>query len=453
MRKFTVEQAAVACGGVLHGDGAKEIKKVVIDSRQTEEGTLFAAILGERVDGHDYIESAFSKGACAVISERDGFENMGGAVIRVNNTTEAIGKIAKAYKELCKVPTVGITGSVGKTTTKDMVAAVMSCLGDCLKTEGNFNNELGLPLTVFRLSESHKSQVLEMGMSEFGEIHYLADIARPDVGVITNIGLSHIENLGSREGILKAKCEIADFFSEENVLIINNDNDMLNTLSKDAVYKTITYGIEKESDYMAKDIKDMGIDGSSFTAVTPAGEVSVKLSVAGVHNVYNALAAMAVGYSFGIMPEAASEKLADFKLTAMRMSIEKLKGVTIINDCYNAAPDSVSASLDVLKKSEGRRVAVLGDMFELGDFSEEAHIKVGEKCSECADVVICAGDMARNIARETLKKGIKTEYYSTNEEAAVAAGRIVKEGDTVLIKASRGMHFEVVYEEIKKILL
>lgn len=453
MRKFTVEQAAVACGGVLHGDGAKEIKKVVIDSRQTEEGTLFAAILGERVDGHDYIESAFSKGACAVISERDGFENMGGAVIRVNNTTEAIGKIAKAYKELCKVPTVGITGSVGKTTTKDMVAAVMSCLGDCLKTEGNFNNELGLPLTVFRLSESHKSQVLEMGMSEFGEIHYLADIARPDVGVITNIGLSHIENLGSREGILKAKCEIADFFSEDNILIINNDNDMLNTLSKDRVYKIVTYGIENQSDYMAKDIQDMGIDGSSFTAVTPAGEVNVKLSVAGVHNVYNALAAMAVGYSFGIMPEAASEKLADFKLTAMRMSIEKLKGVTIINDCYNAAPDSVSASLDVLKKSEGRRVAVLGDMFELGDFAEEAHIKVGEKCSECADVVICAGDMARNIARETLKKGIKTEYYSTNEEAAVAAGRIVKEGDTVLIKASRGMHFEVVYEEIKKILL
>ena len=450
MRKFTLLQAAEACGGILSGDGSGEIRNVVIDSRKVEEGSLFAAIPGERVDGHDYIASAFSKGAVGVIAERDGFEGFGGAVIRVENTALAIGKIAAAYKREYNIPTIGITGSVGKTTTKDMVSAVMSELGECLKTEGNFNNELGLPLTIFRMEEEHKSAVLEMGMSEFGEIHYLADIARPDVGVITNIGMSHIENLGSREGILKAKCEISDFFGKDNMLIINNDNDMLSTLPTETVYKTVTYGTDNKSDWMAKNIEDKGIEGSSFTAVTPEGEIKVVLNVPGLHNVNNALAAMATGYRFGIAPECAAKRLESFKLTNMRMTVEHIGDVTIINDCYNAAPDSVIAALQVLKKASGRRIAVLGDMFELGEFSKEAHTRVGNNCTDSADVVICAGEMSKYIARETLKMGIKTEYYQTNTEAADALASAVKDGDTVLIKASRGMHFEVAYEALKK---
>ena len=450
MRKFTLMQAAEACGGKLSGDGMGIIKNVVIDSRKVEEGSLFAAIPGERVDGHDFIASAFEKGAVAVLVERDGFENMGGTVIRVESSAAAIGKIASAYKREYNIPTVGITGSVVKTTTKDMVAAVMSELGDCLKTEGNFNNELGLPLTVFRMEENHKSAVLEMGMSEFGEIHYLADIARPDVGIITNIGMSHIENLGSREGILRAKCEMSDFFGSENMLIINNDNDLLATLSKATIYKTVTYGVENNSDWMAKDIEDKGIEGCSFLAVTPSGEIKVTLNVPGLHNVNNALAAMAAGYRFGISPERAAKRLECFSLTNMRMTVEHFGNVTVINDCYNAAPDSVIAALRVLKKAEGRRIAVLGDMLELGEFSEEAHSVVGNNCFESADMVICAGEMSKYIARETLKLGIKTEYYSSNVEAAKALAENVKDDDTVLIKASRGMHFEAAYEELKK---
>lgn len=452
MQEFTTYEVLEASGGSFVRDADGIVKNVIIDSRKAEQGSLFVAIKGERVDGNDYIAAAFEKGATACICDKDVTVTASGALIKVADSALALGKIANRYKMKYNVPTVAVTGSVGKTTTKDMIAAVMSKMGDCLKTEGNFNNELGMPLTIFGLEKHHKSAVLEMGMSAFGEIAYLADIARPDVAVITNIGMSHIENLGSREGILKAKMEICDFFGRDNLLIINADNDMLKTVKKDKEYEILTYGLESEADYTACDIEDYGIKGSAFMAITPKGRFSVKLAVAGVHNVYNALAAIAVGEHFGISEADIVDALGGFVLTAMRLTVEKHGGVTLINDCYNASPDSIRASLDVLKSEKGRRVAVLGDVLELGEFAETAHRDIGRMCAGKADLLITAGENARFIAEGARESGVpEVIYRTTTEEAAALAGELVKNGDTVLVKASRGMHFEKVCEAIGEI--
>ncbi|MBQ7794039.1 MAG: UDP-N-acetylmuramoyl-tripeptide--D-alanyl-D-alanine ligase [Clostridia bacterium] len=447
MQEFTIEEARQASNGeyIKRADGI--ITGVTIDSRNVGEGMLFVPIVGERTDGHNYIAQAFEKGAAAALCEREGADG-NGAVIGVSSSVEAIGKIAYAYKQKYNVPTVGVTGSVGKTGTKDMIAAVMSRLGPCLKTAGNFNNELGLPLTVFGLEKEHKSTVLEMGMSAFGEIHHLVDIARPDVGVITNVGMSHIENLGSREGVLRAKLEIADFFGKGNLLIINADNDMLSTVSKDTEYEILTFGIENKADYTAENIEDLGFLGSSFTAVTPKGRFEVKLSVLGLHNVYNALSAIAVGEHYGIAHADIANALSGFEPTAMRLGVERFGGIVLINDCYNASPDSIKASLNVLKNAEGRRVAVLGDVLELGEFAKEAHTDIGKACEGKCDLVITAGENARYIKEAAAAAGVRAEYYPTTEEAAKAAAETVAVGDTVLVKASRGMHFEKVCEAI-----
>lgn len=449
MQEFTIYEVLEASGGSFVKEADGIVKDVIIDSRKAIEGSLFVAIKGERVDGNDYIGAAFEKGATVCLCDREVNADGADALIRVENSALALGKIANKYKMKYNVPTVAVTGSVGKTTTKDMIAAVMSKMGDCLKTEGNFNNELGMPLTIFGLEKNHKSAVLEMGMSAFGEIHYLAEIARPDVAVITNIGMSHIENLGSREGILKAKMEICDFFGRNNLLIINADNDMLASVDRNKDYKILTYGIENDADYTACDIEDYGINGSAFTAITPKGKFRVKLAVAGAHNVYNALAAIAVGEHFGIAGSSIVKALAEFELTAMRLTIEKHGGITLINDCYNASPDSIRASLDVLKSEKGRRVAVLGDVLELGEFAQEAHRDIGRMCGGKADLLIAAGENAKYIAEGAREAGLSEVIYRpTTDDAATLAAEVVKDGDTVLVKASRGMHFEKVCEAI-----
>ena len=450
MQKFTQEEIKDACGGeYLCRAEETGITSVAIDSRKVLPGALFVPIKGERTDGHEYISKAFELGAAASLTERRE-KCPGGTLIYTENTVDAIGEIAKAYKKKYNVPTVGITGSVGKTSTKDMVAAVMSKKFCCLKTQGNFNNELGLPLTVFELEKEHGAAVLEMGMSAFGEIHRLADIARPDVGVITNIGMSHIENLSSREGILKAKMEICDFFTPESLLVINGDNDMLKTINKDAPYKIVTYGIESEGlDIRAEDIEDFGLGGCSFTAKIADESYKIRVNAAGVHNVYNALAAIAVGRHYGIKMQDIAEAIAEFELTAMRMTVDEADGIVLINDCYNASPDSIKASLKVLKTAKGRRVAVLGDVLELGDYAHEAHLSIGRMCEGCADVVICAGDNAKYIAECAKDCAKEVHYFPTTALAAEYVKDFVKSGDTVLVKASRGMHFEDICKAIR----
>lgn len=451
MQSFTVEEVRAACGGRYIGsaEGGAEISGVTIDSRKACEGMLFVPVKGERVDGHDYIPQAVEAGAVSLCETGHGMFD--GVVIEVKNTVDAIGKIAHAYKMKYNVPTVGITGSVGKTTTKDMIAAVMAKKFGCLKTQGNFNNELGLPLTVFGLESHHTAAVLEMGMSAFGEIHHLADIARPDVGVITNIGMSHIENLGTREGILKAKMEICDFFGEGNLLIVNGDNDLLKTVGHNGTYKIETYGIESEGlTYRGYDIEDLGLDGCRFKVDIGNRQHLVTVGAAGVHNVYNALAAIAVGMHYGIDIEEIKAAVAGFELTAMRMSVEKTGGITLINDCYNASPDSIRASLGVLKSAPPRRVAVLGDVLELGSYAEKAHLEIGGMCAESSvDVLICAGNNARYIAEGAA--GVpEVHYFETTQQAAEFAAKTVKIGDTVLVKASRGMHFEDICSVLMK---
>lgn len=448
MQEFTVEEARLACGGEYINEGGGRIENVAIDSRRVGCGTLFAAIKGERSDGHDYIDAAFEAGAVCALSCGRGSKL--GAVIGTDDTVSALGKIAKAYKMKYNVPTVGVTGSVGKTTTKDMIGAVLAKKCPCLKTEGNFNNELGLPLTVFGLEKHHGAAVLEMGMSARGEIEYLADIARPDVAVISNVGMSHIENLGSREEILRAKMEITSFFGTENILIINADNDMLQTVDKNVPYKILTYAIENAADYKAEDICDMSFGGCEFTAKTPTGDFGVRVHTPGRHNVLNALAAIAVGQQFGIANADIAAAIEEYEPTAMRMEVESVGGITLINDCYNASPDSVAASLSVLSGASGRRVAFLGDVLELGDFAEKAHRDMGKMCSGKADVVVCAGENARYTAEEAARCGCEVKYFKTTEEAAGAAADIAGVGDTVLVKASRGMHFEKICAALRE---
>ena len=448
MQEFTVEEARAACGGEYLSEGAGRISGVAIDSRKVARGTLFAAIKGERSDGRDYIDKAFEAGAVCALSEGRG--SALGAVIGTDNTVRALGEIAKAYKMKYNVPTVGVTGSVGKTTTKDMISAVLAKKCPTLKTEGNFNNELGLPLTVFGLEKHHGAAVLEMGMSARGEIHYLADIARPDVVVISNVGMSHIENLGSREEILRAKMEITDFFGSENLLIINADNDMLRTVDKNAPYRILTYAIENDADYRAENIRDYSFGGSEFTANTPSGNFRVRVKTPGLHNVLNALSAIAVGQEFGVSSGDIAAAIEEYEPTAMRMEVENAGGITLICDCYNASPDSIAASLAVLAGAQGRRVAFLGDVLELGEFSEKAHRGIGEMCANKADLVVCAGENARYIAESARAAGCRCEYFETTDEAAENACALVTDGDTVLVKASRGMHFEKICDALRE---
>lgn len=449
MQKFTIEQVRAACGGEYLEYGEGDISNVTIDSRTAGSGSLFVAVKGENTDGHNYIDKAFENGALAALTEQDNKFGKN-ALIKVDNTVEALGRIAKAYKLKYNIPTVGVTGSVGKTTTKDMIAAVMSCMGCCLKTKGNYNNELGLPLTVFGIEDYHKSAVLEMGMSARGEISYLSDIARPDVAVITNVGMSHIENLGSREAILAAKMEICDHFSDENLLIINGDCDMLRKVEKDKPYKIIVYGMSDTADIRAENIHDNGMEGSSFTVIAENACFDVKVKTPGMHNIYNALAAATVGLHYGIAPGRIAEAIENYEPTSMRMTVEETAGITLINDCYNASPDSVRASLAVLGKTSGRRVAVLGDVYELGEYAEKAHFDMGQMCEGTVDVLLCAGENAKYIADGAKKAGIsEIEYFPNTQKAAEAVNSIVKDGDTVLVKASRAMKFEVICDTLK----
>ena len=444
MSKITVNEIITATGGeLLCGSKDAVIENVSIDSREVIKNTLFVALKGENSDGHNYVEKAFENGASCVISEKDMMGN--GAVVRVENSSKALGQIAKFYKKKLNLKTVAVTGSVGKTTTKDMLSAVMNMQYNTLKTEGNFNNELGLPLTIFRLKQTHEAAVLEMGMSEFGEIDYLADIARPDVAIITNIGMSHIENLGSQEGIFKAKTEICNYFNKDSLLIVNADDKYLKKALNFKGFSVVGYGILNDCQYKARDIENLGLEGTKFSVDIYEREYRIHVKTPGVHNVYNALAAIACGVHYNIGPNKIIEGIENFSLTKMRMSVEKAG--TIINDCYNSSPDSVNAALKVLATQNTRRVAVLGDILEMGEFAKDAHYKIGEEVAKNnIDVLLTAGENAKFIA-----EGAKIdEIYSfnTTDELVLNISKFIKENDTVLVKASRGMHFEKVVDKI-----
>ncbi len=453
MKSFNIGDVCAAVKGSLSMCGMEEtvIKSVTTDSRKIKEGCLFIPLKGKRFDGHDFINQAFEKGAVCCLSEKN--IDCSGVVIYVEDTRKALLDLASFYRGLFDIKVCAITGSVGKTTTKDMIASVLSQKYNTLKTQGNFNNDIGLPLTVFNLEEEHQAAVLEMGMNNFGEISRLTAVGRPDVAVITNVGVSHIENLGSREGILKAKCEIFESMDENGIAVLNGDNDMLSTLKGKEKLKTIWFGIEDKSGFYADNVTEKGIEGVSCTIHYKGKSIDVSISVPGSHMVLNALAAAAVGYCFGLSMEEIKKGIESFVPTGMRMEIKKMPcEVTLINDSYNANPVSTKAAIDVLAKSEGVKTAVLGDMLELGDFAEKLHFEVGRYAAEKRiDNIICIGKISESMYKGALsvkKEGVKY-FKSLDEFFDNGFNDLLIKDSTMLIKASHSMAFEKIAERLQ----
>lgn len=445
MKPLTFKEAALAVKSKTALEGS--FGCVCTDTRKIEEGCLFIAIKGENFDGHDFAAKAIESGAGAVICEKDCL--LGEKQILVESTRQALLDLAGYYRSLFNIPVIGITGSVGKTTTKEMVHCVMSVKYNTLKNEGNLNNEIGVPLTLFRLEESHEAAVIEMGMSGFGEISRMTAAVRPDVAIISNIGVSHIENLGSREGILKAKLEILEGMKADAPLILNGDDDMLSTFEGERPVRR--YGFNGIGfDFTATETR-IREDNVSFTACYGEKKTAVNLPFPGKHNVYNALAAASAGEIFGIDPVDAFEALKGYVPSGMRQRINKKCGITFIEDCYNASPDSQAAALAVLGGMGAQRsIAVIGDMLELGAVSEESHYGVGKKVAENnVDMLFTYGERAFATAKGATDSGVAfVKSFTDKAELSKELINTLREGDAVLFKASRGMKLEEVIYNI-----
>lgn len=420
-----------------------EISCVSTDTRDLPKGCLFLALRGEKFDGHNFVKQAIEAGAVAAVTEEQ-IEDC--PCLVVSSTGQALLDIGNFYRKKFNPVLVGVTGSVGKTTTKEMIATVLEAQFHTLKTQGNFNNEIGMPKTLMGLDSTYEAAVIEMGMSHFGEIHRMTLAAEPCIGVITNIGFSHVENLGSQEGILKAKTELLDGMAEDAPLIVNGDDSHLAPLKETLNRPVYTYGIYSDTvDVRGVNLKSTATS-TEFDILTKDGkQYPVTLPCVGEHNVMNALAAFQVGTLAGIAPEKICSALAQYKTVGFRQNFSKRKGATVIADCYNASPDSMRAAFRVLGEVEttGRRIAVLGDMLELGAMSETLHTMVGTMAKESkADAVFCLGNEAAHIAKVVAETDKTVSHTTDREKLVQELQNYVKPGDTVLFKGSRGMHLE-----------
>ena len=448
MKELTLAQIAEACGGTLiGGNEAKEytVTGVEIDSRRVKAGDLFVAIPGEKVDGHKFIPDVLKKGAYALSQQS---LDVDGAYILVEDTVTAMKRLARFYRNTLDIKVVGITGSVGKTSTKEMIASVLGTKFRVHKTQGNFNNGIGLPLTIFQIEKEHQVAVLVMGISEFGEMHELADMAQPDIMVITNIGLCHLENLKTRDGILKAKTESFAHLKPDGVVILNGDDDKLSTVEQVAGRKPVFYGIKGrnlcETSVCADAVTEHGLEGMTAEFHTPQGDMEVFIPIPGEHNVYNALAATCVAEQLGLSMDEIKCGIAAASTISGRTNLIHTKGMTVIDDCYNANPVSMKASLDVLSKAEGRKIAVLGDMGELGEDEQQLHYEVGTYAGTLPiDLLFCVGTLSGKLAEGAKKQNpaLTVKHYGTREEMTEELLATVKEGDAVLVKASHFMEF------------
>ncbi len=453
MPGMTPEKIAEVCGGHYTGEEAvskQEITGAVLDSRQVEAGFLFVATKGERVDGHTFIDTAYEKGALCVLGEKPPKD--GRPYIQVKDSFQALKQMAEYYRQKLSVTVVGITGSVGKTSTKECIAAVLEQKYKVLKTQGNFNNEVGLPLTILRLRRQHEVAVLEMGISDFGEMHRLSQMARPDICVMTNIGQCHLENLHDRAGILRAKSEIFDFMNPSGTIVANGDDDMLRTVADTYKKQTLLFG-KGSQDIYADEIQDLGLLGSRASVHTPKGDFEAQIPLPGVHMVYNALAATAVGEVLQVSIQQIKEGLMQVKALGGRGRIARISktNLTLIDDCYNANPVSMRAALDLLTTAKGHRTAILGDMFELGEKEAELHAQVGAYGVEKGVERICfIGTLAKHMyeaAKQELWEhpdrvgATQIEYYATRESFEEEMSQKPLQNSTVLIKASHGMQF------------
>lgn len=453
MKAFTLQEAAAALG-LPQMQAQATLADVCTDTRKIQPGSLFVCLRGERFDGHSFASQAAQLGAAALLVDHPVDADVPQLV--VTDTGKALLQLAGWYRRRFQLPVVGLTGSVGKTTTKEFIALVLGAKYNTLKTQGNLNNEIGVPQMLFRLEDSHTAAVIEMGMNHFGEISRLTRAVAPTVGLITNIGVSHIENLGSRAGILQAKLEILEGMAPDAPLIVNMDNDMLRTV-KLGDRPLLTFAIDDPSaDFTATDIAEQG-STTTFTVHHSTFTQPVTIPTVGIHNVYNALAAMAVGYVTGVDPAAAASALANYVPAGMRQNLVQVGGVQVIEDCYNASPDSMRAALQTLGKLPvHRRYAVLGAMLELGDYAKEAHTQVGKMAAENGiDGVLAYGADAAYIVEAAKQAGLENaRLFDTKEALAQALAQQVQPGDGVLFKGSRGMHLEdvmhTVYERWEK---
>lgn len=468
MKNMTLHNIARACGGKLcaaRGLEMMQITGAVLDSRKVEAGNLFFATRGEKVDGHDFIGQVYEKRAACVVCEKEPAEPI--PYILVQDSLQALKDIAEFYRSQLSIPIIGITGSVGKTSTKECIAGVLSTKFRVLKTEGNFNNEIGLPLTILSIREEHQVAVVEMGISDFGEMHRLSKIARPNICVLTNIGQCHLENLKSREGILKAKTEIFDFMQEDGLVCINGDDDMLASIGEVKGRKPYCFGVIPEKkkldrtavsngnklDVYAINVENKGLFGSEAVLYVMGEACKVKIPLPGAHMVINGAAAACVGKLMGLSIRQIYEGLAGLQSVGGRSHIIRKANMTLIDDCYNANPVSMKAALDLLHTAITRRVAIMGDMFELGEDSDAMHYEVGVYAARAdIELMLCVGESGKHIYEGALsEKSARQEAYYFPDRLALEAmltskDTLLKWGDTVLIKASHGMAFEKLVE-------
>ena len=451
MEALTLRQLLEAVGGTLLGtfdDMDAAVSGVTTDSRNVPEGALFIPLEGERFDGHSFINAALAAGAAGCFTARERESYLPGKFyIKVRSAQRALWELARYYRQRFPIPFVAVTGSVGKTTAKDMIAAVLGARFKVHKTEGNFNNDIGVPLTLLKLERGHQVCVVELGMDHAGEIDYLGRLVEPDIAVITNIGDAHIEHFGSREGIFKAKCEILPHLKQDGLAVLNGDDPLLSTLRDTLPQRTVFVGGGEGLDYAAFDLSRDGSAHLSCRIRTPRGQFEADIPALGSHMIYPTLMAAAVGEALGLEPDEIVRGIGTFLPTKMRMNIVRCKGdILILNDAYNANPQSMRAAAAVLGDAgqHRRKVAVVGDMKELGAGSEQFHRAVGSYFAQSGtDRLIAIGDLARFMAEGAKSAGLEqTDWFPTLDDAKNALLRELRSGVTILVKASRSMAFE-----------
>ena len=446
MKNMTLLRAEKASGGRLCGafDGNSELDRIIIDSRQVRPGDLFVAYKGENVDGHDYIAAAFQKGAACCLAQRIP-EGETRPILLVEDVQSALERIAADYRRDLDIPMIGITGSVGKTYAKEMIASVLEQRFRVLKTDKNLNNQIGVPMTISRIEPSHQAAVVEMGISGFGEMRALTKIVHPTVAVFTVIGHAHLEFLHDRRGVFQAKTEMLEGMDKNGVVIVNGDDDLLCSL--ECAQKKLSFGLGGHCNIRARDIR---VDEQGHTACTilyDGGEMAVRIPSFGNHMIYAALEGAAVGLVLGLSEEEIIRGIAAYETVGSRAAVTETGKITLIDDSYNANPDSVKCGVDSLMQLAGRHVCVFGDMLELGPEEREMHRDAGAYAAEKGvDLILCTGPLSREMA---IGAGERGRWFPDREELLRLLPEIIRQGDRVLVKASRGMHFESIAETLK----
>jgi len=451
MKHLTPAIIAKVTGGEYIGDASSRDNRVqgaVRDHREVAPGNLFICIRGARVDGHSFADAAYSAGAACCLAEC-ALPNAAGPYVLVRSTLEAVKTLGAYYRSLFNIPVIGITGSVGKTTAKELVAAALGARFCVLKTAENLNNELGVPLTLLSLEERHEAAVIEMGISDFGEMGRLAQMARPDIFIMTKIGYAHLDNLGDLNGVLKAKTEAFAYMNADGVGVLNGDDELL--WGFDPGMRKITYGVLPRNDFRAENVRTEGVGLVAFDAVSDAGSFTVTVPAFGEHIANMALAAVVIGRLLGMTDDDIARGLRSYAPVGGRSSVTDTGYITLIDDCYNANPSSVNPALESLAKLTGRRVAILGDMNELGERSDELHFETGVFANQCGlDLLVCCGDKAK-LMYEGFKSagGTGAKYFETKAQLIAALPELIEKGDSVLVKASNSMRFEEIVAALK----